>query len=124
MTRTQKFKRLTELFTVLSVLFSLGPLIVYTIKACIITGLVEHKLALVSSLVVVLMLTAVCALMKYKPRSLIWFVVIALWLALDNIGTIILWFGITQCIDEFILCPLKKWSAATYKINKEIDKRC
>jgi hypothetical protein len=123
MSRTKKLKLTWIIAAAISTLLTLFPLVFFSIKAFMTTGLVESKMALCGSLMIVLILTAVCKLKEYKPRSLLWIVLIALWLALDSLGAIIITFTITQCLDEFLVCPVKNYAKWKYSINKEIDKR-
>lgn len=123
MSRTKKLKLTWIIATVISTILTLFPLAFFSIKAFLTTGLVESKMALCGSLMIVLVLTAVCKLKEYKPRSLLWIVLIALWLTLDSLGIIIITFTITQCLDEFLVCPVKNHAKKLYDVNKEIDKR-
>ena len=123
MSRTKSLKRIWIISSIVSLVLTLFPLIFFSIKAFLTTGLVESKMALCGSLMIVLVLTAVCKLKEYKPRSLLWIVLIAFWLTLDSLGAIIITFTITQCLDEFLVCPVKNYAKLKYSINKEIDKR-
>ena len=123
MSRTKKFKIAWITASIISTILTLVPLLFFSVKAFITTGLIESKMALCGSLTIVLILTIVCKLKEYKPRSLLWIVLVALWLALDSLGAIIITFTVTQCIDEFIVCPIKSYAKWRYTINKEIDKR-
>lgn len=123
MSRTKKLKITWIIAAAISTLLTLFPLAFFSIKAFMTTGLVESKMALCGSLLIVLILTAVCKLKEYKPRSLLWIVLVALWLTLDSLGAIIITFTITQCLDEFLVCPVKNYAKWKYSINKEIDKR-
>lgn len=123
MSRTKKFKTGWIICSVLSFLLTFGPLIYFGIEAFITTGVVHYKMALCGSLAIVLMITVICKLREYKPRSLPWIVLIALWIALDSLGAIIIAFTVTQCLDEFVVSPLKRFCRTKYTINKEIDLR-
>ena len=123
MSRTKKFKIAWITASIISATLTLFPLIFFSVQAFITTGLIESKMALCGSLTIVLVLTAICKLKEYKPRSLLWIVLVALWLALDSLGAIIITFTVTQCIDEFLVCPIKRYAKERYTINREIDKR-
>lgn len=123
MSRTKKFKTGWIICSILSFLLTFGPLIYFGISAFISTGVVHYKMALCGSLAVVLMITIICKLREYKPRSLPWIVLIALWVSLDHLGAIIIAFTVTQCLDEFVVSPLKRFYRSRYTINKEIDLR-
>lgn len=123
MSRTKKFKIAWITASIISTILTLVPLLFFSVKAFMTTGLIESKMALCGSLTIVLILTIVCKLKEYKPRSLLWIVLVALWLALDSLGAVVITFTVTQCIDEFIVCPIKNYAKWRYTINREIDKR-
>lgn len=121
--RTKQYKALTILFKILSILLNVGPLAVYTIIALCESNLVVEKVGLVSTVFVVLVLTAIAFVQKVPMRSRIWIILIGLYLCLDSIMAPILIIGITQIVDEWIVCPFHKRFKEKLIINKEIDKR-
>lgn len=119
---TKKYKRLTTLFTILSLICLLGPLVFFTIKAFIgaaVVGKVVVGLTTLASLC----LASVSVLFKFHLRSPIFLMLIGLWVALDTLLPTIIWISITVILDEFIFSPLKKKYKELHTINKEIDKR-
>lgn len=119
--RTQKFKRLTISLWIADIILCFGPLLYYFIMAFIRSGITESKLALVGTVCVAAMFTALSLLRKSIPKSLPWIAMIALWLVLDNLIPVIWVFAITQVVDEFLVCPLKHWAQHIWFTNKEID---
>lgn len=123
MSRTKKFKTAWIILSIISFLLTFGPLLYFVLDAFLKTGVIHNKIALSCTLMVVIMITMLCILREHRPRSLPLIVLIALWCALDSLGGIIITFTITQCLDEFIIDPIKKFCYRRLIINKEIDKR-
>lgn len=99
-----------------------GPLTFYSIKAFLTTGVMQNKFVLSSMILVVIILTVLCALREYKPRSTMWLILVGLWAVLDSLGGIIIAFTITQVLDEFLVSPIKKYSKRIYSIRREQEK--
>lgn len=98
------------------------PAIVYSIKAFITSGVLQHKFVLSSMIVVVIIMTLVSLLNKYTPRCTVWLILTALWACLDSVGSVILVFTITQAADEFIASPVKRYAKRVYLTRKEFIK--
>ena len=119
---TEKYKRLYNAFRILSVAVTLGPLCVYFVIAFIRATTVS-KLAVGSTLAIVLILTLVNLIGKYHLRSPLFLLLIGIY---TGLGTILTPLYITTAgvvLDEFILTPAAKKYKQLYTINKEIDKR-
>lgn len=124
MTRTKKLKLIAVLLTALSLILSLGPLVVYTVLAYNnAMATTVAKITLTSMLSIGVIMSVVCAINKYTPRCRVWLILIGLFLCLDKFIGCVLVFAITQCVDELVVCPLAKLYREKYRINKEIDKR-
>ena len=119
---TKKYKNDYILCKTLSVLMTLIPLIVYTIKGFS-EGTTSSKVTLGVCFTTALILTIINVVFKYHMRSTIWILMIGLYVAVDNIVPLLIILAITTIIDEFILTPLAKRYRSKYSINKEIDKR-
>ncbi len=121
---TKKYKTLYILFTILSILLTLTPVIVYVIlgfsNGDIHSG---RKVTLGVCLLIALILTLINILFKYKMRSTIWVILIGIYVCVKNITPLLILLAISTILDEFILEPLCKIYKSKYKINKEIDKR-
>ena len=119
---TAKYKRLYNAFKILSVAVTLGPLCVYFVIAFIKATTVS-KLAVGSTLAIVLILTLVNLIGKYHLRSPLFLLLIGIY---TGLGTILTPLYITTAgvvLDEFIFTPVVKKYKQLYTINKEIDKR-
>lgn len=121
--QTKKNKRWYNLFTILSFMAFFGPITFYSAQALFTATLTTQKIALCSTVMIVVILTLVSLVNKTMMRSRIWIIVIALWACLDSFLQPLLIIAITQVVDELILTPLKKYFKARYIINKEIDRR-
>lgn len=121
--RTKKFRKLYHLFFILSFLLNLGPLGFYAGKALLNEGLTHQKIALTMTLFVVLIMTLISFINKVTLRSKTWILLIGLYFVLDHFVTPLLIIAVTQVVDEWFVCPLKKSFHEKYIINKEMDKR-
>ena len=121
---TKKLKVIALLLTLLSLLLSIGPLILYSTRALTNAQCdASDKCILLSMLSIGTILSLVCIINKYTPRCRIWLVIIGLYLCLDSILGCILVIAITQVIDELIVAPIARRYREKLRINKEIDKR-
>lgn len=122
--RTKKFKRLSTLFFILSVICTLGPAIYFIVAALLSNNLVIQKTAVVGSVFIAIIGSLFCLVSKqFTFRSKIWIILLALFYALESITNVVIIFAVTQIIDELILSPLCKMYKNKYIINKEIDLR-
>lgn len=118
---TKKYKRLYNAFRILSLAVTLGPLCVYFVIAFIRATTVS-KLAIGSTLAIVLVLTLVNLIGKYHMRSPLFLLLIGIY---TGLGTILTPLYITTAgvvLDEFIFTRAAKKYKQLYIINKEIDK--
>lgn len=120
---TSKYRAYTYIFTVLSILLNVCPLVVYTIKAMLESDLLREKLALTMTVFIVLILSIVCWVNKLVLRSRLWIILIGVYFCLGEILTPLIIIACCQILDELIVHPLKKHYKNKYVINKEIDKR-
>ena len=121
--RTKTFKRLAILFTALSIAAMFGPMLYFCGLAFLSGAATVAKVALVSSISITLIMTAVSVMTKWAARSRIWVVILALFFCLENFLPIIITFAITQVLDELIFEPIAKYCRGKYSTNREIDKR-
>lgn len=120
---TKKTKIYSILFTVISILLNLGPLVTYTLIALISSNLTHQKVALCMTVFVVLILTAIAVANKVAMKSRLWVILIGLYICLDYIMTPLIIIAVCQVLDELVVSPLAKHYRSRYKINKEIDLR-
>ena len=124
MLRTKKLGLAAGILTLLSIVLSIGPLIVYSVMAFNSAGATTvDKVTLLSMLSVGTILSLVCLINKYTPRCRLWIILIGLYVCLDSFIGCVLVMAITQCVDELLVCPLAKHYRNKRAINKEIDKR-
>ena len=119
---TKKYKTNYILCKTLSILMTLIPLVIYTIKGFC-EGTPGSKVTLGVCFTTALILTIINVVFKYHMRSTIWILIIGLYVAVDNIIPLLIILAITTILDEFILTPLSRHYKTKYTINKEIDKR-
>jgi len=119
---TKKYKNNYILCKTLSILMTLVPYIVYTIKGFC-EGTPGSKATLGVCFTTALIFTIINVVFKYHMRSTIWILMIGLYVAVDNIIPLLIISAIATILDEFILSPLARHYKSKYVINKEIDKR-
>lgn len=120
MTKSYKIKHRS--LALLSLILTLGPILVFTVLAFI-NGEIHQKLTLGCTLIIASILVALNVVMKYHIRSTLWIVVLGIYTCMDNILPLLLTIAICTIVDEFIIHPLSKKYKNLYIINKEIDKR-
>ena len=119
---TKKYKTKHRLLSLLSLILTLCPILVFTVLAFI-NGEIHQKLTLGCTLIIAIILVALNVIMKYHIRSTLWIVVLGIYTCMDNIMPLLLTIAICTIVDEFIVHPLSKKYKNLYIINKEIDKR-
>lgn len=119
---TTKYKRAYKALKLLSMAVTLLPLIVYFCIAFI-GATTVHKLAVGSTLAVVLILTIINVIGKYHLRSPLFLLLMGIYIGLGKILTPLIITTIGVVLDEFIFHPLCIKYKNLYTINKEIDNR-
>lgn len=120
---TKKYRNLARLFSVLSFILTLGPILYYIITGYIEADLTKEKVTLTCMVMCSIILVAINVLLKYNIRSTIWLLVLGIYVCVDNIMPLLLMVALGTIADEFIVTPLKKSFKNKYSINREIDKR-
>ena len=120
---TQRYRRLYWLFAITSLLFNIGPLAAYSIMGLVGAELVVEKVALATTIFIVLILSAVAFVNKTTMRSRVWVILLGLYACLDHMLTPLLVIAITQIVDEWFISPAAKSFHNKFVINKQIDKR-
>lgn len=122
--RTKNLRVKAWVLTILSVVLSVGPLVLYSVKAFMNSqASTNDKCILLSLISVGVVLSIVCIINKYTPRCRIWLILIGLYLCLDSILGTVLVIAITQVLDELLVGPMARRMRHKLLINKEIDKR-
>ena len=120
---TKKYRILSIILLVATILLNVAPLTTYTIIGYAEADLVVEKVALTSTIFVVLILTVYTLISKAALRSRIWILLLGLYFCLNNILTPLVIIAVCQVIDELIVNPLLRHYRNKYIINREIDKR-
>lgn len=120
---TKKYKTLYIIFTALSILATVLPLSIYIIKGYAEADVVSEKVCLTCTILLTLILTIMNIIFKYKLRSIIWILLLGIYVCIENILALIILIAILSILDEFIFTPLKNSFKNKYVINKEMDKR-
>lgn len=120
---TKKYRRNYWILLILSILLNVCPLAVYTLKAVFESQVVYQKVALTSTVFIVLIMTAVSLVNKVTLKSRLWIILIGLYICLDYIMTPLIIIAVCQVVDELIVTPLKKSSKNKLIIHKQIDAR-
>ena len=120
---TTKYRSLSIIFSLISLILNIAPLAAYIIKAYLGDGVTHEKVALSMTIFVVLIMSAIAWFNKITVRSRIWVIIIGLYFVLDKFAEPLIFIGVTQIVDEWVISPLAKKFKNLYIINKAIDKR-
>ena len=121
---TNKYKKLSIITFLLSLMCSICPILIYVFKAFIDEDVQEvnkYTLGLMCS--VALIVTLINIVAKLHLRCIPWILLLGIYVCLKDITTLLVIMAVTTIIDELILIPLHKSFKSKYTINKEIDKR-
>lgn len=122
--RTVSFKKKFIIFKLLSILVTIGPLIVFIIMGFLSGECGKaDKVFLSFTCLVAVMLTLINMLYKYHLRSPMFILLLGIYKALDNVLALIIILSIGIILDEFIFNPAAKRAKDKLIINKEIDAR-
>ena len=119
---TKKYKRLSKLFGLLSLLCTVFPVAYFTVQAFIQVE-VEEKVTLGCTLIVCLILVALNTIKKENLRSPVYLMILGIYVCLDNLLSLFLIMAITTMADAFLFTPLHNSFKNKAVINKEIDRR-
>ena len=110
------------LLSIISIGLTFGPLICY---ACIglATATTANACVFMSCIGVATILSLVCVINKYVPRSRLFLFIFGLYFIIEHFIPCLFVIGICTAVDEFIICPIKNYCREKYSINKEIDAR-
>lgn len=122
MERTKQLKNKLIFVAILDLIFILGPILFFIIKA-IAVGEPTQKLSLGLSITVAIIILLINIMFKLNLKSAIFILVLGIHTCLDNIQNMLLIYSICMIVSELIICPIKRHLRNLYVINKEIDKR-
>lgn len=120
---TKKYHIAAIILLVVSILLNVAPIATYVMLGLTSGAVIVEKVALTSTIFVVLIMSCVAWMNKTVMRSRIWLIMLGLFFCLDSIATPLIIIAVTQVVDELIVCPLRARYKNRYTINKEIDKR-
>lgn len=119
---TKSYGHKAKLFSILSILATISPLIIYSIIGFV-QGEVTQKLTLGLAIIVCLLFTLINIVFKRHIRSTVWILLLGIYMCLNNITILLVVVALTTILDEFVLTPIARKYKSKYNINKEIDKR-
>lgn len=119
---TKKYKSLYWVFNILSFCLTFVPFFVFLIVGYI-NATTAQKVVMSAITIGALLISAIGIISKYTFRGVGYLVIIALYVALQNVATPILIIALCTITDELVVTPLKKKFKEKYIINKEIDNR-
>ena len=120
---TKHYRLWYWVFFAFSLLCNICPLAVYSIKALIESDSTPEKVALSTTVFIVLIMTVISIINKHAMRSRLWIILIGIYICLDSIMTPLIIIAVCQVLDELVVCPLKNSFKNKLIINKQIDKR-
>ena len=94
----------------------------YGIQAFIYGSKVE-KFTLGAFCIVAIGMVAMNFIMKLKLKSMIWLLVLGIYVCLGNIQTLLIMMAVCTILEECLFWPLYKYFKNKKTINKELDKR-
>lgn len=119
---TKHYKHMVVIYSLLSTLCTLGPLVYFTILGMI-NATPKQKTAISFMALAAIIVCIVNLLMKVHPRCVFWMILLATYYVLGNILTVLIVMCVTCFLDEIWFSPMLHYSKQKYSINKEIDKR-
>lgn len=120
---TQKARRMYRLWTLVSVLCGVGPVVGFSIAGLVNGSATYQKTALVFSIFVAIIFSGIFWLNKKAFKSRIWIIFLGLYICLDKVLAALIVFGICQIVDELLCEPMARHYKQKYTINKEFDAR-
>ena len=119
---TKKYKSLYWVFNILSFCLTFVPFFVFLIIGYV-NATTAEKVVMSAITIGALLISAIGIISKYTFRGVGYLVIIALYVALQNVATPILIIALCTITDELVVTPLKKKFKEKYTINREIDNR-
>lgn len=119
---TKKYKSLYWVFNILSFCLTFVPFFVFLIIGYV-NATTAKKVVMSAITIGALLISAIGIISKYTFRGVGYLIIIALYIALQNVATPILIIALCTITDELVVTPLKKKFKEKYTINREIDNR-
>ena len=119
---TDKYKKKYIFFRIFSIVLTVLPIAIYTIIGFC-SGSVRQKVTLGLCLILVFIMVMINVIIKHRMRSMIWIMLVGIYVSCYNIVPLLIVMAITTILDECVFEPLCKVYKEKYTINKEIDAR-
>lgn len=119
---TKRYKRLSFIFGLLSLLCTVAPVTYFTVLGFM-NGEIRSKVTLGCTLILCLVLVSINIIKKENLRSPVYIMILGIYICLDNLLSLFLIMAITTMLDEMIFTPLHRTYKNRAVINREIDKR-
>lgn len=117
---TSKYRRLYHLFFLLSIVATFGPCC-FGVLMGFLNGSVVSKVSLGICGVTCLIIAAIAALNKYRPRCIPWLIFIGIYVCVKDVIPIVVAVSVGIIIDEFIFTPLTKHYKKRYEMERQGD---
>ena len=119
---TKHYFKLMIIFLLLSCFCIFGPMLFFFGRAFVV-GDTTQKATLGVTFMIALVLFGVNLVMKSHLRSVLWVLVLGVFVVMDHYLAIIIVFAVSCFLEELIFSPLYRYYKSKVRINKEIDKR-
>ena len=122
---TKSCRRKLWLFRALDIICLVAPLLIYVIIALVNQdALVVQKVAVVSTAMIAIMMTAFNVIAQKNLRCPIWIILIGLFVAIrDYLMPLIIILAITSVLDDLVFTPLIGYYRTKLISNKAMDER-
>lgn len=119
---TKHYFKLMIIFLLLSWFCILGPMLFFFGRAFVV-GDTTQKTTMGITFMIAAILFGINLIMKSHLRSVLWVLLLGVFVVMDHYLLIIIVFAISCFLEELIFSPLYRHYKAKTMINKEIDKR-
>lgn len=119
---TKHYFKLMIIFLLLSCFCIFGPMMFFFGRAFVV-GDTTQKTTLGITFMIAAILFGVNLVMKSHLRSVLWVLVLGIFIVMDHYLAIIIVFAVSCFLEELIFSPLYRYYKSKVRINKEIDKR-
>ncbi len=119
---TKHYFKLMIIFLLLSCFCIFGPIMFFFGRSFVV-GDTAQKTTLGITFMIAAILFGVNLVMKSHLRSVLWVLVLGIFIVMDHYLAIIIVFAVSCFLEELIFSPLYRYYKSKVRINKEIDKR-
>lgn len=119
---TKHYFKLMIIFLLLSCFCIFGPMLFFFGRAFVV-GDTAQKTTLGITFMIAAVLFGINLVMKSHLRSVLWVLLLGVFIVMDHYLAIIIVFAVSCFLEELIFSPLYRYYKSKVRINKEIDKR-